>query len=348
MARGPCHRLRLPAAANRAGIVCIFQELSLILDLSVADNILISDPPTRMGLIDRRAQRRLVEAALARAGGEDIHPAAQVKDLPLSRRQVVEIAKALARRPRILIRRGHPALTAADVTKVFAVLKRLRAEGLASLLISHRMHEIAGSPTSAPCSGTAATSATFSFGSRSAEIVEMMIGRSYSHVFRPSRQACRKRRRCSKPGASPGPTASRTSRSRSGRARWWAWAGSTARASASPAGPVRRAQGREGRDPDPWPACAHHRPARGPLRARAHGPDPRGPQDRGADAAHVGKRELPSPPSAGWPFGIVDRDKEAQAIARMVQLLSIRSDGVEVPVGSLSGGNQQKVVIANG
>ena len=95
-------------------------------------------------MIDRAAQRRIAEEALARAGGEDIHPLAPVKDLPLSRRQMVEIAKALARKPRILILdEATSALTAADVTKVFAVLKRLRAEGLALLYISHRMHEIA-------------------------------------------------------------------------------------------------------------------------------------------------------------------------------------------------------------
>jgi ribose transport system ATP-binding protein len=55
-----------PAAANQAGIVCIFQELSLVPDLSVADNISISNPPQRFGLIDRRAQRRIAEEALAR------------------------------------------------------------------------------------------------------------------------------------------------------------------------------------------------------------------------------------------------------------------------------------------
>ena len=57
-----------PAAANRAGIVCIFQELSLVPDLSVADNIAISNAPHRFGLIDRTAQRRLAEEALERAG----------------------------------------------------------------------------------------------------------------------------------------------------------------------------------------------------------------------------------------------------------------------------------------
>src|SRR5262249_28970597 len=132
-----------PAAANAAGIACIFQELSLIPDLPVADNIAISNPPRRFGLIDRVSQRRMAEAALARAGAEDIHPMALAQDLPLSRRQMVEIAKALARRPRLLILdEATSALAAADVTRIYAVLKRLRAEGLALVYISHRMHEI--------------------------------------------------------------------------------------------------------------------------------------------------------------------------------------------------------------
>ena len=136
--------LRSPAEADAAGIACIFQELSLIPDLSVADNISISSPPRRFGLIDRRAQRRIAEEALARAGAADIHPRALVRDLPLSRRQLVEIAKALAWKPRILILdEATSALTASDVSRVFDVLKRLRTEGMALLYISHRMHEIA-------------------------------------------------------------------------------------------------------------------------------------------------------------------------------------------------------------
>ena len=92
-----------PAAAKQNGIVCIFQELSLVPDLSVADNIFIDAPPRRFGLIDRSAQQRMASEWLGRAGAEDIHPLALVKDLPLSRRQMVEIAKALARKPRLLI-----------------------------------------------------------------------------------------------------------------------------------------------------------------------------------------------------------------------------------------------------
>src|SRR5688500_6595808 len=180
-------RFASPAAANNAGIACIFQELSLIPDLSVADNIAISDPPRRFGLIDRRRQRRIAEEALARAGAEDIHPLAPVASLPLSRRQMVEIAKALARNPRILILdEATSALTAADVTKVFAVLKRLRTEGLALLYISHRMHEIAEIADDCTVFRNGRNVASYKAGTKSdEEVVELMIGREYSHVFPP-------------------------------------------------------------------------------------------------------------------------------------------------------------------
>src|SRR5689334_11128205 len=143
-----------PAAANDAGIVCIFQELSLIPDLSVADNIAISNPPRRFGLIDRAAQRRMAEQALARAGAEDIHPLALVKDLPLSRRQMVEIAKALAR-----------------------------------VYISHRMHEIAelADECTVFCNGRSV--ASYAAGTKTdKEVVELMIGRKYDGVFPPKPQ----------------------------------------------------------------------------------------------------------------------------------------------------------------
>src|SRR6185295_2799420 len=176
-----------PAAANAAGIVCVFQELSLIPELSVADNIVVSNPPTRFGMIDRRAQRRLAEEALARAGGGDIHPSTLIRDLPLSRRQIVEIAKALARKPRVLILdEATSALSASDVESIFGVIKRLRDEGVALLYISHRMHEIAELADTCTVFRNGRNVATYENGTKTDEqVVELMIGREYHNVFPP-------------------------------------------------------------------------------------------------------------------------------------------------------------------
>src|ERR1700754_373287 len=174
-----------PAEANASGVVCVYQELSLIPDLSVADNIFAANPPRRFGMIDRRTQRRQAEAALARAGAADINPLAKVRDLPLSRQQMVELAKGLAHAPRILILdEATSALTAADVARVIEVLKRLREEGLALLFISHRMHE--GKALADECTVYRNGRHVMSFeaGTRTDnEVVEMMIGRKYQHAF---------------------------------------------------------------------------------------------------------------------------------------------------------------------
>ena len=119
----------------------------------------------------------MAEALLARVRCEDIDPNALVRELSLSRRQMVEIAKALARQPRILILdEATSALTAADVTKIYAVLKRLRSEGLALIYISHRMHEISelADECTVFCNGRSV--ASYVAGTKSdQEVVELMI-----------------------------------------------------------------------------------------------------------------------------------------------------------------------------
>jgi ribose transport system ATP-binding protein len=176
-----------PADAMRHGVVCIFQELSLIPDLSVADNLNIVDPPRRFGFIDERAQRRRAEELLARVGCADVHPRELVRNLPLSRRQLVEIAGALGRSPKMLILdEATSALTAADVEKIHEILGKLRSEGLAVLYISHRMHEIAALADDCSVFRNGQHIETFAKGAKSDnEIVELMIGREYRHVFPP-------------------------------------------------------------------------------------------------------------------------------------------------------------------
>mgnify|MGYP001085506962 CR=1 FL=1 len=184
---GTPHRFSRPSEAAKAGIVCVFQELSLMPDLSVADNISISDPPRRFGLIDRRAQRNRAEALLARIHCEDVDPRALIRDLSLSRRQMVEIAKALGKNPRLLILdEATSALTSRDVETVYNVLAELKAEGTGMLFISHRMHEVEALCDTLSVFRNGRHIETFDKGARTQdEIVKLMIGRDIVHQFPP-------------------------------------------------------------------------------------------------------------------------------------------------------------------
>ena len=176
-----------PLDAVRLGLVCVFQELSLLPDLSVADNICITDPPGIAGFINHRAQRRRAEALLARVGCSDINPRTAVRDLPLSRRQLVEFAKALGRGPRLLIMdEATSALTAGDVETVNALLRSLRDAGTSILFISHRMHEVDALADTCSVFRSGRHIETFAQGSRSEhDIVNLMIGREIAQTYPP-------------------------------------------------------------------------------------------------------------------------------------------------------------------
>ncbi len=184
---GQSVRFRSPAEAARSGIVCIFQELSLMPDLTVADNISIAEPPRRFGLIDGREQRRRAEQLLARIKCEDVNPNALVRDLSLSRRQMVEIAKALGMKPKVLILdEATSALTSRDVETVYGLLGDLKNENVASLFISHRMHEVDRLCDTLSVFRNGNHVDTFAKGERSpGEIVRMMIGRDVEAHFPP-------------------------------------------------------------------------------------------------------------------------------------------------------------------
>ncbi|HLQ19507.1 MAG TPA: sugar ABC transporter ATP-binding protein [Tabrizicola sp.] len=180
-------RFASPSAATAQGVVCMFQELSLIPDLSVADNISLADPPRRLGLIDHRAQVRRAEDLLARVRCEDVDPRSLVRDLSLSRRQMVEIAKALGRAPQVLILdEATSALTAQDVQTVYDLLGRLKEDGVTTLFISHRMHEVEALCDRLSVFRNGRHIETFEKGARSdAEIVRLMIGRDVTAKYPP-------------------------------------------------------------------------------------------------------------------------------------------------------------------
>ena len=185
---GEAVRFSNPDQAAASGIVCIFQELSLVPDLSVADNISIAAPPrTRFGLIDKRAQNRRAEELLARIKCEDVDPNSLVRELSLSRRQMVEIAKALGKDPKVLILdEATSALTSRDVETVYGLLAELRAAGVASLFISHRMHEIDKLCDMLSVFRNGQHIETFAKGAHNeGEIVKLMIGREVTAHYPP-------------------------------------------------------------------------------------------------------------------------------------------------------------------
>jgi ribose transport system ATP-binding protein len=161
--------------------------LSLVPDLTVADNISLAAPPTRWGLIDRRAQRRRAEELLARINCADVDPDGMVRDLSLSRRQMVEIAKAIGKNPTVLILdEATSALTARDVETVYGLLADLKAQGTAALFISHRMHEVEALCDTLSVFRNGRHIETFTKGSKTdREVVRLMIGRDVEAKFPP-------------------------------------------------------------------------------------------------------------------------------------------------------------------
>src|SRR5215475_9642009 len=125
------------------GIIIIHQELALIPLMSIAENIFLSHPPARFGVIDRDAVYRRAGELLAQVGLRE-PPDTIVADLGIGKQQLVEIAKALSKRVRLLILDEPTAsLNETDSTALLDRLVAFRAQGIASILISHKLSEVA-------------------------------------------------------------------------------------------------------------------------------------------------------------------------------------------------------------
>lgn len=131
------------ARAGRLGIGIVHQEGSLVEQLSVAENIFSGRQPTGwFGQIDRQKLRQWSADLLGQLG-LDIDPDAKVVNLPVALRQVVEIAKALSHRPKLLILdEPTAALTLNETETLFAMVRQLASQGVAVVYVSHRLDEI--------------------------------------------------------------------------------------------------------------------------------------------------------------------------------------------------------------
>ena len=184
--RGRPHRPARRADAEAAGIRMVMQELNLIRTLSVAENIFLNRMPRTLGVVRRRQLHREAAAIMAQVGLTGVPPTTPVGDLTVGKQQMVEIAAGLAQRCDLLILdEPTAALTDAEVDLLFEQVRRLRADGVCIVYISHRMEEIQRISDrvtvlrDGQIIGTRATDdVTLD------EIIHMMVGRDVGEVHR--------------------------------------------------------------------------------------------------------------------------------------------------------------------
>jgi len=132
-----------PRDAQQAGIGIVHQEFNLLPERSVAENVYLGHEPMRRGLVDRKAMLSRTAALLTSIGEGSLPPGARVGQLGVARQQVVEIVKALALDARLLIM-DEPTAALADheVEQLYALVRRLQRRGIGVLYVSHRLKEV--------------------------------------------------------------------------------------------------------------------------------------------------------------------------------------------------------------
>lgn len=129
--------------ALRRGIAIIYQELTLSPNLSVAENLLLGQLPVKHGFLDRRRLRERAMTILEELGEGDIHPSTKVRDLSIGQQQMIEIGRALLRDARIIaFDEPTSSLSVQEIRHLKRIVSRLRDEGRVVLYVTHRMEEV--------------------------------------------------------------------------------------------------------------------------------------------------------------------------------------------------------------
>lgn len=125
------------------GISIIYQELTLSPNMSVAENLLLGQLPLRNGFINRRQMREKALAILADLGEGSIHPSTKVRDLSIGQQQMIEIGRALLRDAKVIaFDEPTSSLSIQEIRQLKRIVKRLRDEGRVVLYVTHRMEEV--------------------------------------------------------------------------------------------------------------------------------------------------------------------------------------------------------------
>ena len=338
-----------PEAAKRAGIGMIFQEMSLVPTLTAAQNIFLNNEmKASFGFIDDGgAERRAHE--LFESLGVDIDPKAEVGALSAGQRQLTEIVKAISRNVRILILdEPTTALSGGEVEKLFTFLRTLKSEGVAIIYVSHRMDEITRIADRATILRDGHHVVTAPMSELTLDkIIEHIVGRR-SRGFSDVRRASASRgvplleaARTSAARASQKTSISRSTPARSSALRACS-AADAARWLGCCSGSIQSERGKSAIKGAPVEI-------KSPVDAIANGHRARagGSIAAGARARTFGRVRTPRfQSSTGSPRGLfVSSAKAAKPRIGRSRVCGSRQHRARLPVRTLSGGNQQKVVI---
>jgi ribose transport system ATP-binding protein len=336
-----------PQSAMRAGIATIYQELDLVDDLSVAENAFLGHEPRRFGFIRRGLINASTRKILGRLGHAEIPPRRLVRMLPAAGKQVISMARALSHDARLIIMDEPSAVLAHDeVGNLFRIIRELTAQGIAVIYISHRLEEIRqiGDRVTVLKDGRTTAANLPARETPTRDLVSRMTGRTIEYVFPGGN------------GNAPGEELLRVN----GLSR----AGEFVDVSLSVrAGEIVGIAGLVGsgrselletifgaRRPESGTVTMRGRPLRpGSVGAAVRAGMGMAPEERKGQALLLGEpiyRNMTLAAFASYAtWGMTNAGRERAAAAKVAEALDLRPRDVRRTVSTLSGGNQQKVVV---
>ncbi|WP_231618857.1 sugar ABC transporter ATP-binding protein [Nonomuraea sp. SBT364] len=336
-----------PMDAIRLGFATIYQELDLVDGLSVADNIFLGHEHARLGFVNTGAGHRATREVLERLGHGEIRPSTEVGRLSPAAKQVVSMARALSHDARLIIMDEPSAALAHDeVANLFRIIRELTAQGVAVVYISHRLEEIReiGDRVTVLKDGRTVAVGLPARDTPTSQIVSLMTGRNVEYVFPP--------RAARPPGdkvldvehlTSPGAFRDVSFAVRAGEIVGLAGLVGSGRSEILEA--VYGARPASGKV-----VLAGRQVRRGGVVKTVRQGMGLAPEERKAQAllldqsvtANITLGSLPGFAKFGW----MNRGRERAEAERLVKALDIRPPDPERPIRTLSGGNQQKAVLA--
>ncbi|TXK38556.1 sugar ABC transporter ATP-binding protein [Nonomuraea sp. C10] len=339
-----------PNDAIKLGFATIYQELDLVDGLSVTDNIFLGHEHARLGFVNRAAGNRAARQVLERLGHPEIRPTTEVGRLSPAAKQVVSMARALSHDARLIIMDEPSAALAHDeVANLFRIIRELTSQGVAVVYISHRLEEIReiGDRVTVLKDGRTVAVGLPARDTPTSQIVSLMTGRNVEYVFPPRPEAPAD----GPPGeevlrveglTSPGAFRDVSFSVRAGEIVGLAGLVGSGRSEILEA--VYGARPSSGR------VVLSGKQVRKSVVGNVRRGMGLAPEERKAQAllldqsvtANITLGSLPGFAKFGW----LDRTRERAEAERLAKALDIRPPDPERPVKTLSGGNQQKAVLA--